>query len=272
MGIEDRDYYRDKHKQLSEHGGRGSFHPATNRRMPYRHPGKPSNGGFRYLLYPAFVIAALWFGADALLKYQAAVPVMTPLPAPDAPVEESIREAPPQQPETNHASHESVGVIIKADSQGHFRGTALVNGVAMPFLIDTGATKTVIPAKFAVPAKLPYGRYVQASTAGGKVSERETRLNSLKIGNAEIRNLDAHLNDHLDEVLIGMNTLKYFRMTQDGNKLTLVAGNQAINREQNAQASVFETTPAESEKKPVSIKKTVVCDERKVCKTTYSNR
>jgi len=38
----------------------------------------------------------------------------------------------------------------------------------------------------------------------------------------EIKNLDANINDHIDEVLIGMNTLKFFDMTQSGDTLTLI--------------------------------------------------
>ena len=44
----------------------------------------------------------------------------------------------------------------------------------------------------------------------------------LKLGNAEIKHLDASINQHLSEVLIGMNTLKYFHITQNADTLTLL--------------------------------------------------
>ncbi|MDP1971233.1 MAG: retropepsin-like aspartic protease, partial [Methylobacter sp.] len=132
---------------------------------------------------------------------------------------------------------------------------------------------TAIPAKMAITAGLPFGRSIQTHTAGGLVTDRLTQINSLKIGNAEIRNLEASINQHLDEVLIGMNTLKYFHMTQNGNTLTLVANNQRVYQITNAQAAAFDTAPMPQPIiKPVTVKKTVTCDKNKACKTTYSGR
>jgi aspartyl protease family protein len=113
------------------------------------------------------------------------------------------------------------GVSIEVDSNGHYRGTVLINNVAMPFLIDTGATRIVVPTSMAYSARLPLGKAVQASTANGFVSQRSTLIKSLKIGNMEVKNIDASVNDRLDEVLVGMSFLKLFRMTQDKNVLTL---------------------------------------------------
>ena len=64
------------------------------------------------------------------------------------------------------------------------------------------------------------------STANGQVNNPSTFIDSLKLGNIEIKNIDASImiNPGLDvRVLIGMNTLKYFRMVQDKNRLTLTA-------------------------------------------------
>ncbi|MGZ8918861.1 MAG: retropepsin-like aspartic protease family protein, partial [Methylobacter sp.] len=120
----------------------------------------------------------------------------------------------------------------------------------------------------AVAAGLPFGPEIYSSTAGGKVTDHLTRINNLRIGNAEIRNLDATINQHLEEVLIGMNTLKYFHMTQSGNTLTLVANNHQPNNRIPIE-SLVSNKPI---KKATILKKTVVCDEYKTCKTTYSDR
>ena len=247
MGLQDRDYYREKYK--GAHQSYGS---------PIRKSGRNS-AGIKYLLYPLITIASLWYGADTLLVK---INRITLIPAPVADRKEKPLDL------------VSGGVILKTDRQGHFRGTTLVNNVTMPFLIDTGATTTVIPKKMAVVAGLPFGRFIQASTAGGKVAERETRINSLIIGNAEIRNLDAHISDYLDEVLIGMNTLKYFHMTQSGDTLTLIANNamsaQAFHQANN-RIPIDILVLDKPIKKSMTLKKTVTCDEHKVCKTTYSD-
>ncbi|MGZ5000582.1 MAG: retropepsin-like aspartic protease family protein, partial [Methylomonas sp.] len=187
-------------------------------------------------------------GADAFLKFQEARKLAV-IPAPVV-----IPPQAHQQP--SHIAPVSGDIVLKTDHQGHFRGTVLVNNVPMPFLIDTGATKTVIPRSMAIKAGLPFGSVVQSNTAGGKVSDRITQIQSLTIGNAIIRNLDAQINEHLDEVLIGMNTLKYFQMIQNGNTLTLVANNQAGNRIANVPMSSSLETVASNQpvKKPTTIK------------------
>jgi len=211
------------------------------------------SAGLQFLLYPVIAIAALWYGADALLNYKATLNTI-------APTENAEASAKPAALDSK-----SKPLILKTDPQGHFRGTALINNVAMPFLIDTGATKTSIPAKMAVSAGLPVGGSIRANTAGGQVIDHLTRINSLKIGNAEIRNLDADINQYLDEVLIGMNTLKYFHMTQSGDKLTLVAIKQSGKTKDSVQVL------DKPSKKPFTLKKTVTCDEREVCITAYSD-
>jgi aspartyl protease family protein len=247
MGLQDRDYYREKYKGAHQ-----------SPRAPIGKSGK--NGtGFKYLLYPLITIAALWYGADTLLDK---LNEITLIPAPIVDRKEKPLDL------------VSGGVILKTDRQGHFRGTALVNNVPMPFLIDTGATTTVIPTKMAIAAGLHFGRLIPSNTAGGKVIDRVTRINSLRIGNAEIRNLDASINQYLNEVLIGMNTLKYFHMTQSGDTLTLVANNAVPAQEfypSNNRIPIDTLTAYKPIKKSITMKKTVTCDEHKVCKTIYSD-
>ncbi|WP_054762122.1 hypothetical protein [Methylomonas koyamae] len=59
MGIEDRDYYREK---LRNQARQQSAPPAR----------ADSAGALRYLLMPLAALAGLWYGADALLAKQAA--------------------------------------------------------------------------------------------------------------------------------------------------------------------------------------------------------
>lgn len=256
MGLQDRDYYWEKHDAL------------TNRSRQRK---KRSSNGIRFLIYPLIALAGLWYGTDAYLKYQATEKIITLPPILSLPPQSPTVPVSPSKPNITRPT--TSGITLKADRQGHFRGTVLINGIPMPFLIDTGATKTVIPAKMATSAKLPYGRYVQANTAGGKVFERETVIGTMQLGNALIRNLNAHTNKHLDEVLIGMNTLKYFRMTQEGNKtLTLVANNKTIRSVAQVPSRNFDTVASSQPiKKPVTIKKTVTCDARGICRTKYSD-
>jgi len=69
-----------------------------------------------------------------------------------------------QQENISHPELIPRGIVLKADKQGHFRGTVLINNIPMPFLIDTGATQTSIPITMANKAKLPIGEIGQTST------------------------------------------------------------------------------------------------------------
>ena len=129
MGIQDRDYYREKYK-----GARQS--PKSIARKSWK-----NSTGIKYLLYPLITIAALWYGADNL---------------PDKINGITLIRGPIVDRKEKPLDLVSGGVILKTDHQGHFRGTALVNNVPMPFMIDTGATQTVSPRKMAVAASLPF--------------------------------------------------------------------------------------------------------------------
>lgn len=247
MGLQDRDYYREKYKKAQD-----SSKPQVRRASKH-------SAGMKYLLYSVTLITALWYGADNFLDKINEL-TLSPTPTIDGKAKPLV---------VKPLNLVSRSIILTTDRQGHFRGTALINNVPMPFMIDTGATKTSIPAKMALAAGLPLGTAVQTNTAGGQVVDHLTRINSLKMGNAEIRNLDANVNQYLDEVLIGMNTLKYFQMTQSGNTLTLVANNPAVVQAFNSSNNRLPVdTLTAVNKKP--LKKTITCDEQKVCKTTYS--
>lgn len=227
------------------------------------HPRK--NPGIHYLVYPALALSTLWFSADTLLKHRISE---VSFAWPSFITEQFTTKSIPAQPTASVSNIPEV--VLFADHQGHFRGTALINGVPMPFMIDTGATKTMIPRKMARSAGLPFGALTATNTAGGKVSDRLTKIDSLQIGNAEIRNLDANISDYLTEVLIGMNALKYFRTTQDGKSMSLV-GQSGVRLAGLSYGGPGALTSERQTKKPTTIKKTVICDEHKVCRTIYSD-
>ena len=173
-------------------------------------------------------------------------------------------------------------LVFRKDPQGHFRGVALINGIPMPFLIDTGATNTAIPLHLANQARLMIKDTGLASTANGVVTVIRTEIESLKIGKAEIRNTEASVVNNLDEVLLGMNVLQMFGMKTLGDTMTLTAGNfvkitepgdesvaNADDVETVSAATVQPYKPRDPDKK---WKKSVTCDSHgENCKTAYSH-
>lgn len=166
------------------------------------------------------------------------------------------------------------GIILQADPTGHYKGTVLINNKPFPFVVDTGATSVAIPRKMAYVARLPFGDSARISTANGSVYAHKTRISSLQIGSAKFTNFEATIMPDLDEVLIGMNVLKYFRMTQSMNILTLAS----LSSEEVAQIGGAISLPATTPDEPphstmiprTTWTKTVTCDGKGTnCKTSY---
>lgn len=205
--------------------------------------------GLRYLLGLAGVFAALWLGAEALLEQRA---------------REKLHA-------TTAVELVPGGVVLKSDRQGHFRGTALVNGTPVPFMVDTGATRTVIPAELAVAAGLPRGRRVPTLTAGGQVHDHETTIRHLQIGNVVIEDIEAQINDHIDEALLGMNTLRFFRMTQEGDTLRLTTSGASATASATGPELVSGSQPRATTEHHTGAGTRLVCDPDGRCEAQFSD-
>lgn len=181
---------------------------------------------------------------------------------------------------TAPAGDSKPGITLQAGPDGHFSGQVLINDHAMPFIIDTGATFTTIPMNMAVAARLTLGKQVETRTANGRAFDKLTRIESLKLGSAEIKNIDAHVNQHLQQVLIGMNTLKYFTLNQTADTMTLIVNEQMLkDGKLDAGVVVGTTDPQASGTKLATagnraskpIQKSRVCDINQHCITRYGN-
>lgn len=114
-------------------------------------------------------------------------------------------------------------VALKRNRMGHYVASGTINGEAVVFLLDTGATGVAIPEHLARRLNLPRGRAFITNTANGRTRSYQTRLGEVAIGDIRLKNVDAAITPGLsmDEVLLGMSFLKYIEFTQRGNTLTL---------------------------------------------------
>lgn len=113
-------------------------------------------------------------------------------------------------------------ITLKRSNNGHYLATGTINNSSIEFLVDTGATSVSIPADFANKIGLVRGTKIPIITANGIGSAFETRINSLRIGDLEIRNATAHINPGLShEVLLGMSVLKHYELVQRGDTLVI---------------------------------------------------
>jgi len=117
-------------------------------------------------------------------------------------------------------------VTLYADSRGHFIATGVVNGVSLRFLVDTGASSVVLSSADARQAGINYlaGKRGLTQTANGAVLVYSVKLDTLRIGDITLNNVDAVVieGDKLPIALLGMSVLNRMEMKRDGMTLTLI--------------------------------------------------
>jgi aspartyl protease family protein len=117
-------------------------------------------------------------------------------------------------------------MTLKRNPGGHYLAPGAINGQAVVFLLDTGATQVSVPARLGTRLGLPVGAVSKVSTANGYVTVRSTTIDELVLGPFVAHQVQAHLNpgmDHDDTVLLGMSVLRHLEFTQRGDTLILRA-------------------------------------------------
>ena len=105
-------------------------------------------------------------------------------------------------------------ILIPKQADGHFHVTLNVNGIKIPFLIDTGATTVILSQKDAQklgfdPNKLAF--WDSANTANGEVKLAPVRLATVAMERHVDRNIAAYVNaGKLSVSLLGMSYLSKF--------------------------------------------------------------
>ena len=129
---------------------------------------------------------------------------------------------PNQNPESRLAG-EQTEVVLEQNRQGHYITNGTINGQAVTFLLDTGATDVAIPEHIAERLGLKKGRTLNVSTANGDIRVYESWIEELAIAELVIKDVDANINPNDTEnyILLGMSALKQVEFTQRGKFLTL---------------------------------------------------
>ncbi len=115
-------------------------------------------------------------------------------------------------------------IVLTADNGGHFTGAGSINGRAMRFLVDTGATAVAIGAAEAERMGLEFRNNppVSLRTANGTAQGWRVKLDSVRIGDVELREVDAIITPTaLPYVLLGNTFLTQFQMTRLTDQMVL---------------------------------------------------
>lgn len=115
-------------------------------------------------------------------------------------------------------------IVLTADAQGHFMPAGQINGRAVQFMVDTGATTVILSESDAKRIQLDYtkGRKVGVATANGRVVGHQVQLDSVRVGDAQVYGVAAIvLPQPMSYVLLGNSFLTRFQMLRHNDQLTL---------------------------------------------------
>lgn len=128
-----------------------------------------------------------------------------------------------ERPAKNNWQIQKGSIVIKADKQGHYMIDGNINGQAVSFIIDTGATLVAIPENVAEKLGLRRLYPITVKTANGEVTGSLTRIDTLIFGQFTLHDVKAIIGPASGDrmVLLGMNVLSQFTITQQDHRLEI---------------------------------------------------
>jgi aspartyl protease family protein len=115
-------------------------------------------------------------------------------------------------------------IVLTGDASGHFQTSGQINGRAVTFLVDTGATLIAMGQTEADRLGLNYrkGQRIGLRTANGDTVGWRVPLDSVRIGDVEVFNVEAVVQPApMPFVLLGNSFLTRFQMKRENDTLTL---------------------------------------------------
>lgn len=113
-------------------------------------------------------------------------------------------------------------LVLREAQDGHFYAAGAINGYAVRFMVDTGATSVALSEALAREIGLEFGMKGEGSTANGITEQWLSRIDEIDIGGVRVRNVQAAILPNMDEdVLLGMSFLRHFDWQQRGGELRL---------------------------------------------------
>jgi len=115
-------------------------------------------------------------------------------------------------------------IVLMAGSGGHFHTVGQINGKAVAFMVDTGATKVSMGQAEAERLGVDYkaGTRGLAETANGRVPVYAVTLNAVRVGDVEVANVEALvLPAEMPHILLGNSFLTRFSMKRENEVMRL---------------------------------------------------
>lgn len=128
---------------------------------------------------------------------------------------------------TKATVREKAVVRINASNGGHYYAQGRINGRPVDFLVDTGATIIAMNRPMAEKLGIRYedGEAITVSTANGMAKAYRVKLKSVRIGEVELKNVDASVSpgNFPSKILLGNSFLSRVNMSTENGLLVLEA-------------------------------------------------
>ena len=115
-------------------------------------------------------------------------------------------------------------IVLPVSSGGHFMTQGAINGRSVNFMLDTGATTVALSAADAQRIGLDFskGQPVRVNTANGVAQGWRVRLNSVRVGDVEVYDVEAIVSQQpMPYVLLGNSFISRFSMRRDTDPMVL---------------------------------------------------
>ncbi|MDM0011704.1 retropepsin-like aspartic protease [Variovorax sp. J22P168] len=115
-------------------------------------------------------------------------------------------------------------IVLPVSSGGHFMAQGAINGRAVSFMLDTGATTVAMSAADAQRIGLDFskGQPVRMNTANGVAQGYRVRLDSVRVGDVEVYDVEAIVSQQpMPFILLGNSFISRFSMRRDADQMVL---------------------------------------------------
>ena len=115
-------------------------------------------------------------------------------------------------------------IVLTAGSGGHFMTAGGINGKAVRFMVDTGATSVAMSIAEAEHIGLNYhhGQRMYVGTANGNVPAYKVRLAEVRVGDVVVYDIEAMVVPaQMEFILLGNSFLTRFQMKRENETMTL---------------------------------------------------
>ncbi len=114
-------------------------------------------------------------------------------------------------------------IVLAVGSGGHFFAQGMVNSKPMQFMVDTGATTVALGMSDAQRLGIEYqkGRPVRMNTANGQAQGWLVKLDSLRISDVVVYDVEAIVGPNMPFALLGNSFLSRFSMNRNSDTMIL---------------------------------------------------